>query len=129
MNHIPEIRIRLIKHSNQRVKEEVGDWFYDAELDRITVFVSRMSDFRSELAVALHEAYESVAYLSSGKDQTDVDFFDKKFYMENKTGEAGDSIHAPYRNEHIAATFIEKDVCDQLELDWPLHEQNVNETH
>ena len=37
-----------------------GDWFYDAEDDTLTIFISRMEDMRSEMAVAVHELVESV---------------------------------------------------------------------
>jgi hypothetical protein len=124
MNHIPKIIIKLIQPENQRFSE-CGDWFYDAEDDALTVFVSRMDDYRSELAVAIHEAVEAVACLADGVDQTDVDAFDKQFYQGNETGEAGDSKDAPYFKQHVAATFIERETCARLGLDWNKHEQNV----
>jgi len=88
MTHIPKIIIKTIDPGNQRFGE-CGDWFYDKEDDTLTIFVSRMEDWRSELAVAIHELFESAACLAADIDQTDVDAFDKNFYKFNEAGEAG----------------------------------------
>ena len=125
MDHIPKIIIKTIDPGNQRFGE-CGDWFYDAEDETLTIFISRMGDWRSELAVTLHEAVESVSCLAEGVDQTDVDAFDKKFYQEHKTGEAGDDKAAPYFNQHVAATFVEREFCSRTGLSWEAHERNVN---
>jgi hypothetical protein len=124
MSHIPKIIIKLIGHPNQRMRGEIGDWFYDKEDDTLTIFVSRMDDWRSELGVAVHEAFESAACIAAGIDQTDVDAWDKQFHEQNSKGEAGDCIGAPYASQHKSATAIERIVCQQLDLDWRKHEGN-----
>lgn len=124
MDHIPKITVKLIDPANQRFGE-CGDWFYDAEDHHLTVFVSRMEDWRSEIAVAIHEALEAVMCLDADVDQTDVDAFDKTFYQLNDgTNNAGDSSEAPYFNQHVAATFVEKEICNQVKLDWNQHGRN-----
>lgn len=124
MDHIPKITIKLIDPSNQRFGE-CGDWFYDAEDHHLTVFVNRMEDWRSEIAVAVHEALEAVMCIDADVDQTDVDAFDKTFYqMNDSAGLAGDSSDAPYFNQHVAATFVEKEICHQTKLDWNQHDKN-----
>ena len=123
MIHIPKIIIKPICHSNQRMAE-VGDWFYDKEDDAMTIFVSRMDDWKSELAVAIHELFESVACIAASVDQTDVDAFDKMFHESALKGEAGDCVDAPYRTQHQGATEVERTACQKLELDWTKHEGN-----
>jgi hypothetical protein len=126
MIHIPKIIIRTIDHGNQRFGE-VGDWFFDAEEKELTVFVSRMTDWRSELSVAIHEAFEAVACIAKDIDQTDVDAFDKEFYLNNDEGEAGDDKDAPYHVEHVSATFIEREVTSRLGLPWQQHERIIDD--
>ena len=126
MTHIPKIIIKCIDPSSQRLDEN-GDWFYDTDADELTVFVSKMPDWKSELAIAVHEFVEACMCLADGVDQTDVDFFDKKFYLEHDKGEAGDSKDAPYFKQHKSATFIEQEVCNQLGLSWQEHEKNDSE--
>jgi hypothetical protein len=126
MDHIPKIIIKTIDPGNQRFGES-GDWFHDAEENTITVFISRMNDWRSEIAVAIHEAYEAVSCLASDVDQTDVDVFDKNFYLTHDSGEAGDDKDAPYFNQHKSATFIEQEVCSQLNLSWEKHSANCDD--
>jgi len=124
MNHCPRIEVKFIDPKHQRFGE-VGDWFYDAHEDKMIVFVNQMVDWRSELAVAIHEIYESVSCLANDIDQTDVDAFDKQFHREMTDGsEAGDSKDAPYFFEHKGATFVEKEVCSQSGISWKDHEKN-----
>lgn len=83
-----------------------------------------MEDWRSELAVIIHEIYESVACIAADVDQTDVDFFDKKFHLEHDDdSEPGDSSGAPYHAMHVGALFVEKEACSQLKLKWEDHER------
>lgn len=124
MNHIPKIIIKLIDPASQRYSE-CGDWFFDAEDNTVTVFVTRMEDWRSELAVAIHEAMEAVMCIADEVDQTDVDFHDKQFYKDHHDDDmqAGDDPKAPYFLQHVAATFVEKETVSQLKLDWKRHEE------
>lgn len=123
MTHIPKIIIKCIDPENQRFGE-CGDFFYDADADELTIFVNKMEDWKSEVAVACHEFIEACMCLDKGIDQTDIDFFDKKFYKEHDEGQAGDDKDAPYFVQHAAATFVEQEVCSQLGLPWKTHEQN-----
>jgi hypothetical protein len=123
MTHIPQIIIKTIDPANQRFGE-CGDWFYDADADELTIFINKMADWRSELAVTIHEAIEAVWCLAEEVDQTDVDYFDKKFYLEHDEGEAGNDAAAPYFEQHVLATLIEKELCSHIGLLWPDHEKN-----
>ena len=123
MTHIPTIKIKCIDPENQRFGE-CGDFFYDADADELTIFVNKMADWRSEAAVAFHEAMEFLMCLDKDIDQTDIDFFDKGFYKEHNEGQAGDDKNSPYHLQHIAATFVEQEVCSQLGLPWKQHEEN-----
>lgn len=133
MQHIPKIIIRTIDPNNQRYFT-CGDWLYDAEDDVIEIRVSNMPDWRSELAVAIHEAVEAVACVEKEISEVDVTKFDLKFEDERgagqqtETAEPGDDKRAPYFEQHKAATFVEKEVCGQLSLSWIEHERNVNES-
>jgi hypothetical protein len=126
MTHIPKILIKTIDPANQRFKE-CGDWFYDADDDTLTIFINKMPDWKSEIAVAIHEFIEAVMCLDKGIDQTDVDYFDKNFYKTHNDGQAGDDDGAPYFKQHESATKIEKEVCAQLQLSWDAHSRNCDD--
>lgn len=132
MTHLPKIIIRTIDPDNQRYPT-CGDWQYDAEDNTLIVSVNRMADFRSELAVAIHEMYESVMCLHDDITTTDVDQFDFQFEADRDLGkhteteEAGDHPKAPYFQQHQSATRIERLTCDEMKLDWDTHDKNVNE--
>jgi hypothetical protein len=133
MDHIPKIIIRTINPSNHRYPT-CGDWLYDAEDHVLEIRVSLMPDFRSELAVAIHEAVEAVMCLKRDISETDVTAFDLKFEEERgegkhtETDEPGDDKRAPYFDEHVAATFVEREVCTQSKIAWSEHEKNVYES-
>jgi hypothetical protein len=129
MKHIPTIIIKPIQPENHRY-QTCGDYTYDREGDTLTIFVSRMDDWRSELAVAIHEAVESVACIAAEIPLTDIDLFDMEFEKNRPAddlSEPGDSKDAPYFEQHVAATFVEREACARLGLDWVKHEANVNE--
>jgi len=130
MNHIPKILIRPIEPENQRYPT-VGDWLYDAESDTLEIRVSRMADYRSELAVAIHECFEAVQCLQADISETQVTAFDLKFEAERDAGkhadtdEPGDDSRAPYAVQHLGATWVEREVCSRSDLSWKDHERNV----
>lgn len=132
MNHIPKIIIKCVEPENQRYAT-AGDYLYDREDDTLTVFVSRMSNWRSELAVALHEVFEAIHCLADEVEFKDIDRFDFQFECERDAAkhgefdEPGDDKAAPYHRQHVAATFVEREVCAQSGLAWTQHEQNVND--
>ena len=132
MEHIPKIIIRPIAPENQRYPT-VGDWLYDAESDTLEIRVSRMADYRSEMAVAIHELFEAVQCQEASVSETDVTAFDLQFEAERNEGkhgdtdEPGDDPRAPYRDQHRAATEVERQVCGASGLDWAAHDSNVND--
>jgi hypothetical protein len=132
MNHIPKIIIKPIDGENQTYPT-VGNYTYDAEDKVLRIFVSRMNDWRSEAAVAVHEFIEALACIDKEISMSSIDLFDMQYEKERDEGkhgeleEPGDDKNAPYHRQHIAATFVEQTVCSQLELDWKTHESNVYE--
>jgi hypothetical protein len=132
MEHIPKIVIRPIDAEHQRYPT-CGDWMYDADANMIVILVSRMGDYRSELAVAIHEAFEAVQCLAADISEVEVTTFDLKFEAERDEGkhkdtdEPGDDNRAPYQRQHLGATWVEREVCSRSDLSWQQHEQNVND--
>lgn len=133
MDHIPKnIRCHLVDDENQRYMT-VGDFLYEAETDTLTVYVSRMENWKSELAVLIHEIFESVSLLDAEVPFHEVDLFDFQFEKDRKAGkhteyeEPGDSADAPYHRQHVGALFVEKETCAQLNLPWAEHERIVDE--
>ena len=124
MDHIPKIKIRTINPASHRYLT-CGDWQYDKEDDVLTISVSKMPDWRSELAVAIHEAMEAVKCLADDITTEDVDEFD--FAHQHDEGESGDNPEAPYHKQHKMAETVEREVAKQLDLDWETHDKTVNE--
>jgi hypothetical protein len=111
---------------------QCGDWWLRAS-GKIEASSARMSDERSEIAVAIHELIEAWLCRAHGVTDEAVCAFDAMFEEERTQGlhdeeaEAGDDPRAPYRSEHKAATAVEREVCDAFGLTWPDHCRNVAE--
>lgn len=132
MEHIPKIIIKPIDSENQRYPT-CGDWLYDAEDNAIEVRVNRMSDWRSEIAVVVHELIEALCCIKNRIPEVKVMSFDIQYEKEraegkhSETDEPGDDPNSPYHLEHVKATSVEKETCLQLNLNWDEHQRNVNE--
>ncbi len=126
MKHYPKTEIRVIPHSEQRYPT-VGD-YYDKK-KTLHVRVSRMSDWRYELLVSIHEQIEVALCKHRGITTAEVDAFDKAFEKNRKPGnedEPGDDPKAPYRREHFFATNIEALLSAELGVDWAKYEKEIN---
>jgi hypothetical protein len=126
VNHLLKIEINTIPHSKQRY-ETVGDWFF--KNGKLIINVSRMSDWRYEFLVAVHELVEVMCCMVSKVPQQDVDAFDIAFEMKRKPGntdEPGDDPKAPYRVQHCIATGVERILASVLGVAWSQYDAEVN---
>lgn len=141
------INADTIQHRNQRY-ETCGDWWFTAPL-HLEVRSSETGDWRYNFLVQVHEIIEAGLCKQRGIKEEDVTRFDKSFECErekrlgeflfaNQTdwhpakqdeyhslevAEPGDSVEAPYHREHVFATFVEKQLADQLGVDWEEYEK------
>ena len=110
------INVQIIPHHNQRYNT-VGDWWFRdyvgayGPTQSLEIRVSAMSDWRYEMAVALHEQYEALLCYSGGVTAKRVTEFDMAFELNPDTtkyvDEPGDDASAPYYGEHAKALVIE----------------------
>jgi hypothetical protein len=129
MSKIDRIEISFIPHEQQRYST-CGDWYFEqSKTENVLVIkVSKMDDFRSALAVALHEFAEVIMCDAVGITQEQVDKFDmtyEKLRAKDDESEPGDHASAPYFVQHGHATAIERIVTTQMGLPWPDHEENI----
>lgn len=119
------VKIEIIPHEQHRYTT-VGDWFFDASGD-LTIQVSKLSDWRREMLVAIHELVEVVMCRSDGISQAIVDDFDmNKFkYSDHPDEEPGDQPYAPYRRAHCVATGIERIMASELCVNWKPYEEEL----
>jgi len=116
-----------IPHANQRY-DTCGDWAWSS--DALAIIVSRMPDWRMMALVAVHELVEAVLCRHRGITDQEVDRFDMDY--EFRVGhedypEPGDHPDCPYREEHFAATTIERILAAELGVDWNDYTKVVEE--
>lgn len=120
-----KIIIETIPHKRQRYPT-VGDWY--TKKGTLHIRVSKMSDWRYELLVALHELVEVQLCKNRGVTQKAVDAFDIAFEKRRKSGnedEPGDDPKAPYRKEHFFATSVERLMAAELGVDWGKYDEEI----
>jgi hypothetical protein len=128
--HLPKVKIVTIDHSSQRYPS-VGDWQFEESVQdgtTLVIRVSKMSDWRYEFLVALHELVEVALCSWGGVTQKQVDKFDIDFEKKRKPGnvdEPGDDIRAPYRFQHGIASGVERIAGAILGVDWNKYADEV----
>ena len=121
-----KINIHTIPHNLQRYPT-VGDWWWENNGD-LQIRVSKMSDWRFETLVAVHELVEVLLCKKDRVSQQSVDGFDKAFEAARKPGnvdEPGDDIKAPYRKQHGVASGVERILGALLGVDWNKYADEV----
>ena len=121
-----KVIIETIEHRTQRYPT-VGDWFYQE--DTLHIKVSKMSNWRYEALVAIHELVEVLACQHDGITQEVVDEFDINYEKQRTAGdcsEPGDAIDAPYRKQHCLATGIERILAAEWGVNWAKYEDEVD---
>lgn len=121
------ISIKIVEHSFQKY-ETCGNWGFDSNGD-IWIEVSKLSDWRREILIAIHELCEVVMCKHNGVSQAQVDQFDLDFEAHrppDNEDEPGDDPNAPYFREHCIATGIERILAAELGVKWSEYENELN---
>lgn len=121
------IKIEVIPH-NQHRYSTVGDWYWEGE--DLVIKVSKLSDWRREALIAVHELVEVLLCKHDDVSQQSVDKFDKDFEAHrhpDNEDEPGDEPNAPYVRQHCIATGIERLLAANLGVNWKEYEKELNE--
>ena len=113
------ISIRAVRHSQQPYTT-VGSWRFDD--DSLDILVSRVGNPDEEFLIGLHELIEAYLCHKRGVSHDEVIEFDVAFNDSGKKGEPGDQSDAPYHDEHVYASNIERLVAGELGVSWADHE-------
>lgn len=119
--------IRTIPHRQQRYNT-VGD-YQTSDNGNVYFTISEMANWRYEFLVALHEQIEKMLCFHRDISEARIDAFDIRYEENRKEGdlsEPGDDPSAPYHNEHMLATIIEKLVANELGVDWDEYDKTVS---
>ena len=122
-----KIIIETIKHENQEY-ETCGNWMFDKK-GNLHIWVSDTKNNDYFFLIGIHEAIEAWLCRKRGIDERKITDFDITFEANRKDGddsEPGDNEKAPYKNEHLFATGIEKLVASALQIGWNEYEKTIN---
>lgn len=126
------ISIEVIHHSQQRY-DTVGDWQFVSGLkpeEELKIRVSRLSDWRYEALVGLHELIEALLCKVANVSTEDVDSYDMAYESNRAPGdesEPGDHLEAPYYRQHCIASGVERVVAAILGVDWLAYEKELSQ--
>lgn len=116
------IHIKTIPHAEQRY-DTCGDYWRDPD-GTLQVRISDMGNTAYESLVMIHELAEHMLCEARGITNEQIDAFD---FAYKGDGEPGDEPDAPYQNEHLIATGIEKMLCAALGIKWAEYDKTVTE--
>lgn len=126
-----KIRIDTIPHDQQRIPGQVGDWqFLASGFDpdgELVIRVSRLGDWRKEMAIAYHEQCEALICRAFGVDEKAVDEFDKAWQPHGVYAEAGEDPAAPYNQAHMLAIIPEFHLLNSLGVNLAEYESALEE--
>ncbi len=95
-----------------------ADWFFD-EAGDLQVRVSKLSDWRLEVILGLHEAVEAILCKHDGDHQ----------YEATHTSDlnAGDDAAAPYARQHSLATAVERMMAAWMNVPWAAYDKELEQ--
>lgn len=100
--------------------------------ERLEVRVAPMSDWRYEVALAFHEAFEGALCKQNGVTVQEVDEFDRAYDLAHPNQpdlNAGDEQTAPYRAEHNYATIVDRLFIGACGLNWKDYDDELATTY
>jgi hypothetical protein len=119
--------IRTIPHAAQRY-ETVGDYCLDST-GFTHVRISDMGNEDYEFLVAIHELIEEHLTRKRGITEESIKAFDEAYeanrHPEDTTSEPGWAENAPYRKEHAFSEWIERQIANELGVDWESYSEKV----
>jgi len=96
----------------------------------LRVFVSPLSNWRHEVLLGLHEAFEAILCKHNGVSQAEVDAFDLEFDKHHPDDvAAGDDPRAPYAREHCFATAAERIMAGAMGISWEKYDRELIESY
>jgi|SRR5882724_7699105 len=117
------VTIHTIPHEQQRY-ETVGDWIFD-EHGNLHITVSRMSNWKRTMLVAIHELIEASICTSNDTTAKQVDDYD----MTRDAKVSGDNVSnpgSPYDKEHHFATGVEILLAKEFDINWEEYEKELD---
>lgn len=117
---------KTIPHEHHRYPT-VGDYWYPTP-EQMEVRVSDMQNENYEFLVLIHELIEAHLCRQRGISERSITDFDVQFEIArayDNIDEPGDSPDAPYQKEHQFATKIERQVAEELGVDWEAYDNTV----
>lgn len=122
-----KITIETIEHSAQRYPT-VGDWYWNDAQDELTVKVSKLPvvhEGEAILLIGVHELIEALLCRRGYIPEWEVDRFDMEWQPHDGLIEPGDDPHAPYHNQHVFASNIERIIAQRLGINWQRYEEEI----
>jgi hypothetical protein len=120
--------LEVVPQEKQRY-DTPGDWIPGKPARIVS---SKMEKEDYEFLILLHELIECHLCKKKGITDEAVVEFDKKFEEDRKEGkhsameEPGNSPQAPYRDEHVFATKLEREMAKKLGVDWRKYSEAVH---
>lgn len=119
MEHLPDIKIAVIPHHHQ-IYDTAGNYLETCAGWRVDI--TKLSDWRMEFALMMHELAEMAFTKHHGIPWNEI----TKFDIESGLDDPGACPKAPYHSEHLAAERIEKEIALLLGIKWEDYQKELD---
>lgn len=127
MRHLKDQSVKVMKHGEQRY-DTAGDWLWLKGIDWYGITKLPLG-WKAEQALLTHEMIEANLCREAGITEEAVSHFDTVTVFEvdpKNANDPGRSKFAPYHEQHMIATKIEKYIIKTLGLDWKQYDQDYD---
>ena len=121
------VNVEVIPQAKQRYATLGDYWTVPGTVDMDIYKISDMKNEAYHTAILVHELVEYELCKKRGLREKDIMAFDMWFEKQGLKGEPGDHTRCPYKNEHAAATDVEKAVIQAFGLRWKDYERACEE--
>ena len=122
MNKLPNIVSTTIPHRLQAY-DTAGD-YYSIEDKAWIMYISESGDWRYDALVFIHEFVEMCLTKNNNVDWDKITQFDTTGDGQNHP-DPGTLENAPYHNEHMSATAIERLFAEMIGIDFDKYDEHL----
>ena len=102
----------------------VGDYIVAGYPDWWDVEATETGNRKFNKLLLIHELVECMLIQEEGIEEYTIDQFDANNLDAEEPGEL---LNAPYHKEHVHAEFVEKYLCEAMNVDWNEYSKAIEE--
>jgi len=119
----------VVSPQEMRPNVDGADWYFYDNGD-LRVMINRLSDWKRESLLLVHELVEALLCKHDGVTVAEVDNFDAEYDKTHSADlNAGDDPKCPYQTQHCIATAVERIMAAHMGINWESYDRELATTY